>query len=102
MRWATLPNHHSASNGKNRRGPTGSHRDHACGYGLEQVAKEFRDLALPEGWHNIPAVRDSRVFLVEASGYFSRPGPRLAAGMAILADAIHAGNGRDLHHPAQV
>ena len=62
-----------------------------CGYSLEQVAKEFRQLALPEGWHDIPAVRDGRVFLVEASGYFSRPGPRLAAGMAILADAIHAG-----------
>jgi len=62
-----------------------------CGYGLKQVAKEFRDLALPEGWEDLPAVRNGRVFLVEASGYFSRPGPRLAAGMAILADAIHAG-----------
>jgi iron complex transport system substrate-binding protein len=62
-----------------------------CGYSLEQVAKEFRDLALPQGWHGLPAVRNGRVFLVEASGYFSRPGPRLAAGMAILADAIHAG-----------
>jgi iron complex transport system substrate-binding protein len=63
-----------------------------CGYSLNQVAKEFRDLPLPEGWHDIPAVRNGRVFLVEASGYFSRPGPRLAAGMAILADAIHAGH----------
>jgi iron complex transport system substrate-binding protein len=62
-----------------------------CGYGLNQVAKEFRDLALPEGWHDIPAVRNGQVFLVEASAYFSRPGPRLAAGMAILADAIHGG-----------
>jgi iron complex transport system substrate-binding protein len=62
-----------------------------CGYGLNQVAKEFRDLTLPEGWHDMPAVQNGRVFLVEASGYFSRPGPRLATGMAILADAIHAG-----------
>jgi iron complex transport system substrate-binding protein len=62
-----------------------------CGYGLNQVAKEFRDMALPEGWEEMPAVRNGRVFLVEASGYFSRPGPRLAAGVAILADAIHAG-----------
>jgi len=62
-----------------------------CGYGLEQVAKEFRGLTLPKGWHDLPAVRNGCVFLVEASGYFSRPGPRLAAGMAILADAIHAG-----------
>src|SRR5260370_36741878 len=62
-----------------------------CGYGLDQVAKEFRDLTLPGGWEDTPAVRNGRVFLVEASGYFSRPGPRLAAGVAILADAIHAG-----------
>jgi iron complex transport system substrate-binding protein len=62
-----------------------------CGYSLEHVAKEFRDLALPGGWHDMPAVRNGRVFLVEASGYFSRPGPRLATGTAILADAIHSG-----------
>jgi iron complex transport system substrate-binding protein len=62
-----------------------------CGYGLNQVAKEFRDLALPERWDDMPAVRNGRIFLVDASGYFSRPGPRLAAGVAILADAIHDG-----------
>jgi iron complex transport system substrate-binding protein len=62
-----------------------------CGYALSQVAKEFRDLALPDAWHDMPAGRTGRVFLVEASGYFSRPGPRLAAGVAILADAIHEG-----------
>jgi iron complex transport system substrate-binding protein len=67
-----------------------------CGYGLQQVAKEFRDMALPEGWEEMPAVRNGRVFLVEASGYFSRPGPRLAAGVAILADAIHAGQQANL------
>jgi len=62
-----------------------------CGYGLEQVTKEFRDLTLPKGWHGLPAVRNGHVFLVGASGYFSRPGPRLAAGVAILADALHLG-----------
>jgi iron complex transport system substrate-binding protein len=70
-----------------------------CGYGLEQVAQEFRDLSLPQGWHDIPAVRNDRVFLVEASGYFSRPGPRLATGMAILADAIYAGQHATLTPP---
>jgi iron complex transport system substrate-binding protein len=62
-----------------------------CGYGLEQVAQEFRGLSLPQGWPEIPAVRNERVFLVEASGYFSRPGPRLSTGLAILADALHEG-----------
>ena len=70
-----------------------------CGYGLNQVAKEFRNLALPDGWDDVPAVRNGRVFLVEASGYFSRPGPRLAAGVAILADAIHAGQQASLTPP---
>jgi iron complex transport system substrate-binding protein len=62
-----------------------------CGYNLEQVAKEFSGLTLPARWNDIPAVRNGSVFLVEASGYFSRPGPRLAVGMAILAEAIHPG-----------
>jgi iron complex transport system substrate-binding protein len=61
-----------------------------CGYSLESAAAEFRDLPLPRGWSDLPAVRNARVFVVEASGYFSRPGPRLAEGLAILAEAIHA------------
>jgi iron complex transport system substrate-binding protein len=61
-----------------------------CGYSLGTAEAEFRKLPLPRGWSDLPAVRDGRVFIVEASGYFSRPGPRLAAGMAVLASAIHA------------
>ena len=61
-----------------------------CGYSLEQAVAEFRQLALPPGWGDIPAVMNNYVFLVEASGYFSRPGPRLAAGVEILAEAIHS------------
>jgi iron complex transport system substrate-binding protein len=62
-----------------------------CGYSLAAAETEFRNLPLPPGWNDLPAVRDGRVFIVEASGYFSRPGPRLSAGMGILAGAIHAG-----------
>lgn len=62
-----------------------------CGYSLAAAETEFRNLPLPNGWKDLPAVRESRVFVVEASGFFSRPGPRLAAGMAVLAHAIHVG-----------
>jgi iron complex transport system substrate-binding protein len=62
-----------------------------CGYSLAAAEAELRNLPFPRGWNDLPAVRDGRVFVVEASGYFSRPGPRLAAGMEILAGAIHAG-----------
>jgi iron complex transport system substrate-binding protein len=61
-----------------------------CGYSLEQAAAEFRTLALPSVWRELPAVRNNRVFVTEASGYFSRPGPRLAEGMSILAHVIQA------------
>jgi len=60
-----------------------------CGYSLAAAQEEFAGMPLPPGWNGLPAVRDGRVFVVEASGYFSRPGPRLAAGLAILAGAIH-------------
>jgi iron complex transport system substrate-binding protein len=62
-----------------------------CGYSRSVAEAEFRNLALPQGWNELPAVREGRVFVVEASGYFSRPGPRLAAGLRIFAGAIHAG-----------
>ncbi|HWX38645.1 MAG TPA: BtuF-related (seleno)protein, partial [Candidatus Sulfotelmatobacter sp.] len=62
-----------------------------CGYSLASAKEEFRNLPLPGGWNDLPAVRDGRAFVVEASGYFSRPGPRLPAGLAILANAIHSG-----------
>lgn len=62
-----------------------------CGYSLAAAAIEFRNLPLPIGWNDLPAARDGRIFVVEASGYFSRPGPRLAAGLGILTGAIHAG-----------
>ncbi len=67
-----------------------------CGYSLAAAEAEFRNLPLPQGWNDLPAVREDRVFVVEASGYFSRPGPRLAAGLAVLTRAIHAGKQKRL------
>ena len=55
-----------------------------CGYGLAQSAAEFRKLTLPDGWANVNAVRNGRVFAVNANAYFSRPGPRLVDGLEIM------------------
>jgi iron complex transport system substrate-binding protein len=67
-----------------------------CGYSLAAAELEFRNLRMPNGWMDLPAVRNGRVFVVEASGYFSRPGPRLADGLGILAGAIHAGKQKSI------
>ncbi len=60
-----------------------------CGYGVEQVVDEFARIKLPIGWEDLSAVRQGRVFAVDASSYFSRPGPRLAAGVEVLAQVVH-------------
>ncbi|MGA8230076.1 MAG: cobalamin-binding protein [Candidatus Acidiferrales bacterium] len=59
-----------------------------CGYGVDRAADEFQKLALPAGWERIPAVREGRIFAVDANGYFSRPGPRLADGLEMLAPLL--------------
>ncbi|SRR6266481_1739950 len=60
-----------------------------CGYSAKQARDEYRAMSFPEEWSAIPAVRNSRVYAMEASGYFSRPGPRLMTGIEALAKILH-------------
>lgn len=60
-----------------------------CGYGVERNREEYRRTKFPPGWNELPAVRSKRVFAVDANSYFSRSGPRLADGVAILAHLFH-------------
>lgn len=60
-----------------------------CGYNIARTVEEIEKLPRPAGWEQIPAVRAGRAFAVDANAYFSRPGPRLADGVALLAQLIH-------------
>jgi iron complex transport system substrate-binding protein len=60
-----------------------------CGYGAERARDEFKCMSFPEPWHAIPAVRNGRVYALEANSYFSRPGPRLITGIEALAKLFH-------------
>jgi iron complex transport system substrate-binding protein len=62
-----------------------------CGYGAQQARNEYLTMAHQEEWNAIPAVRNGRVFALEANSYFSRPGPRLIAGIEALAGIFHPG-----------
>ncbi len=44
------------------------------------------------GWSDLPAIRDGRVYAVDANAYFSRPGPRVVDGVELLAHLIHPEN----------
>jgi iron complex transport system substrate-binding protein len=60
-----------------------------CGYYLEEAeAEATRIYGVPE-MRPTTAVQSENVFAVDASSYFSRPGPRIVDGMEILAWAIH-------------
>jgi iron complex transport system substrate-binding protein len=60
-----------------------------CGYHLQQAVEEFTRFHFPPSWTELPAVAARRVFVVDATSYFSRPGPRLADGVEILAHLFH-------------
>jgi iron complex transport system substrate-binding protein len=57
-----------------------------CGYHREEVKKELAVTPFPVQWHSLRAVRNGDVFAMDASGHFSRPGPRVAEGIAELAE----------------
>jgi iron complex transport system substrate-binding protein len=60
-----------------------------CGYSAQQGREEYRSIDFPEQWNAMPAVRNGRVYALEANSYFSRPGPRLATGIEALAKLFH-------------
>ncbi|MDZ4277684.1 MAG: cobalamin-binding protein [Dehalococcoidia bacterium] len=60
-----------------------------CGYGAHAAAERIDELANRPGWAGLPAVRQGRVFAVDGSAYFSRPGPRLVDGLELLARILH-------------
>ena len=62
-----------------------------CGFGLTKATEQARILSGYPGWPDIPAVRDGRVYAVDANAYFARPGPRVVDGTELLAHITHPG-----------
>src|SRR5579859_708535 len=60
-----------------------------CGFGVEKAAEQANLLLRQPGWSDLPAVRDNRVFAVNANAYFARPGPRVVDGVELLAHLFH-------------
>ena len=60
-----------------------------CGCDLEKAASAASQLFQYPGWTELPAVRKNRVYAVDASSYFARPGPRLVEGAELLAHLVH-------------
>jgi len=60
-----------------------------CGYYLEEAEEEAAAVFDHPELRETPAVRNGNVFAVDATSYFSRPGPRIVDGLEIMAWALH-------------
>jgi iron complex transport system substrate-binding protein len=60
-----------------------------CGCELAKAAEQARQLFDYAGAAELPAVRNGRVYAVDANSYFARPGPRVVDGTELLAHLLH-------------
>ena len=60
-----------------------------CGFGVDAAAEQATQLLRQPGIAELPAVRDDRVFAVNADAYYARPGPRVVDGTELLAHLFH-------------
>lgn len=56
-----------------------------CGFDAVRASRELETATLPEWFNQLEAVSDGQLFAVDGSGLFSRPGPRVIDGVALLA-----------------
>ena len=62
-----------------------------CGFNLDKVIEQTPPLFDYPGWSELPAVRNGRIYAVDANSYFARPSLRVVEGTELLAHLIHPG-----------
>lgn len=60
-----------------------------CGYELSHTVRDFDELSGRQGWGDLPAVRDDRVYALDGHHLVNRPGPRLVDTLEVFMQAIH-------------
>jgi iron complex transport system substrate-binding protein len=60
-----------------------------CGYNIDRARRDYEILrGFPE-FNSLPAACRGEIYLVDASAYFARPGPRIVDSVEILAGILH-------------
>src|SRR5207249_5650847 len=60
-----------------------------CGYDIDRARRDYELLSRFPGFGSIPAAESGQVYVVNASAYFARPGPRIVDSLEILAGILH-------------
>lgn len=70
-----------------------------CGFDLERTISEYEKLHDNKHWRTLRAVKQGEVYAVNASDYFTKPGPRTITGLEILAKIIRPDTFSDITLP---
>jgi len=68
-----------------------------CGFSVDRTHTELLQLMQQPGQWHLSDDLIQRTFLVDASSYFSRPGPRLIEGIELLAAILHPSDHDHIH-----
>jgi iron complex transport system substrate-binding protein len=60
-----------------------------CGYDIDRARRDYKLLRSFPGFDSLPAAHRDEIYLVDASAYFARPGPRIVDSLEILAGILH-------------
>jgi iron complex transport system substrate-binding protein len=60
-----------------------------CGYNIDRARRDYEILRGFREFNSLPAARRGEIYLVDASAYFARPGPRIVDSVEILAGILH-------------
>ena len=60
-----------------------------CGYAIGRARRDYELLRRFPGFDSLPAAQSGEIYLVNASAYFARPGPRIVDSLEILAGILH-------------
>lgn len=60
-----------------------------CGYYIGDILRQLQSTAFPSNWQQMSAIKAGNVWAMDATSYFSRPGPRVVDGSEILAKVLH-------------
>jgi len=71
-----------------------------CGFDVQRTVSEYEKyLKNDPRWNELRAVKERKVFAVDANSFFSKPSIRVITGIEILAKILHPGNFTELEVP---
>ena len=73
-----------------------------CGFRIDRALEDVAKMSASAEWQQLPAVKNSRVYVADGNAFFSCPGPRLIDGLEIMAHALHPNIHPPVHGLAQL